>query len=272
MLAARSCFALAALGLAFLAFGATAFAGNPAPSPIERTFTGLLNEERSQRGLAPVEISPALTEISDDYIAENEAAGSFDHARDEPYTDRAFAAGCSKWLGPVLASGYPTARDTLDAWLSSSGHRAVLLDPEITHVGPGFGPDQRLMYGMPCEPTAQNTSGDFGDPNAGESIVAPGDPGDPGGPVDPAATVVEVVSTKARRLIAQVRVTVTGGAAAVRLIAERKGRTVRGEPQFLAVGAKAQRLKLALPRKGRWDLTLAVGDEERALGSVRARP
>ena len=151
--------------------------GSPTPSGIEREFTGLLNQERANRGLSAVEISPTLTDIADDYAAYNDQVGGIEHSRDAPYTDRARASGCSQysWDGPVLHGGDLTARETLDSWLDSEGHAAVLLDPEITHVGVGFGADNRLVYGLPCPAGAAHSSGDFGE-------GASGGGGDPNGP------------------------------------------------------------------------------------------
>ena len=139
-----------------------AAAKNSSLSRTERQFAGLLNKERRANGLRPVEISPALTKIAHDYVAENVRMGSIDHGRDAPYTRRTRRVGCGGWNGPVLAAGFGSAQAALDGWLSSSGHRAVLMDPKITHVGPGFKAGYALAYGLKCKRNRANTSHDFG--------------------------------------------------------------------------------------------------------------
>ena len=110
--------ALLSLVVATGASAPAAFAGNPSPSAAERQFAGLLNAARASQGLGRVEISPALTDIADDYVLQNEREGGITHSRDAPYTARANAVGCGKWTGPVLAVGYlPSARAVLDVWL-----------------------------------------------------------------------------------------------------------------------------------------------------------
>ena len=173
------------VAVAMFGLAVPASAGNPAPSEIEREFTGLLNQERASRGLSAVEISPTLTDIADDYAAYNDQVGGIDHGRDPAYTDRAQASGCSEysWQGPVLHGGDLTARETLDSWLDSKGHADVLLDPEITHLGAGFGVDNRLVYGLPCPAGLLHSSGDFGSAFDG------------GGGTDPTARTVSLRTT-----------------------------------------------------------------------------
>ena len=224
------CLALVALG----ACPSAAVAGDPSPSRSERDFTRLLNAERVAQGLSRVEISPALTAIADDYVLHNERAGGITHARDAPYTALANAVGCGKWLGPVLGiayPSYPSVRSVLDGWLSSSGHRAVVLDPEITHIGVGLRRGHAVAFGMPCVRNAANTSGDYGDPRP----VAPAPPSSrpvpappprlvpiPGG--SPKAFALRSLRTAARGRKIRVRLRVATGSARMRLVARRRGR------------------------------------------------
>ena len=195
---------VAALAAA-LSFPPVAAAGNPVPSPTERKFVGLLNQARAAHGLAPVEISPALTKVADDYVAQNVFLGGISHDRDPPFTARAKHAGCGRWSGPVLAQGYAGPAEVLRGWLDSPGHRVTLLDPENTHIGPGFMGEHALAYVMPCTP-AQNTSGDFGAPTAaGRVNPGPLDPGagDPDGSLALSFTRPRV---RGRRIYTRVRV------------------------------------------------------------------
>lgn len=147
---------------AFAGFGAARGGGNDSkPSRIEAKFVGLLNEERLRTGMEPLEISPKLTAIADDYVRLNARRGGIDHDRDAPFTKRANRAGCTKWDGPVLARGYGGPAAVLEGWLDSPGHRRVLMDPENEFIGPGFVGEYALVYAMPCT-GSRNRSGDFG--------------------------------------------------------------------------------------------------------------
>ena len=159
-----------------------------------------------------------------------------------PFTARANAAGCTKWDGPVLAQGYPTAQAVLDGWLSSPGHRAVLMDPEITHIGPGFNGAYALAFGMPCVPSAANTSGDFGEATG----------------VSPAVLTVGKARAQGRTI--KVSVTATAGSATANLAATRRGKTALGKGKPVAVGGAPVKLKVKVPTTGKWRLKVEAGD------------
>jgi len=223
-----------------------ASAGDPSPSATERAFVGLLNQERAAHDLAPVEISPHLTDVADDYVAFYAASGvGINHEYDPPYTDRAWAGGCSKWNGPVLAQGYTSARAVLDGWLHSPGHRAVLMDSEITHVGPGFAGKYQLMFGLICRRNAQNSSGDFGEV--------------PGG----------VITRKPKVRGKSIRVSVSATAQTTARLVARQGRTVkRSAKKKLSAGA-SKRLKVRVPRSGKWKVWVEANGTKHKLGKVR---
>jgi hypothetical protein len=251
----RAGIGIVAAALTLLALGAPAEAGNPAPSVVERQFVGMLNAERAAQGLAPVEISPALTDIADDYVAYNDQVGGIDHARDAPYTARANEAGCGKWDGPVLALGYTTPDGALQGWLSSPGHRAVLLDPEITHIGAGFKNQHALAFGMPCQANAQNTSGDFGDANATE----PPGGGDAG---------LSLGEPKVRGKRISVTAEIQQGSTEATLTAKRRGETRSGRSKVVQGGAGAVKLKVKVNAPGKWRLSVMASGEKHPLGKV----
>ena len=221
------------------------------PSKLEREFVGLLNAERLRNGLPAVQISPALTNISDDYVEYNSRVGGIDHGRDAPYTNRANRAGCGKWSGPVLAVGFPSPRAVLRAWLNSSGHRRTLLDPEITHIGPGFKGRYALAYGMPCDGTSRNTSGDYGSPKAigrHRSIR------------------IDALNTSGGSIGALVGV--KAGSINARLVATRSGRTVQGDVGRVTSGRPPTRLRLKVPDEGEWRVVIRAHGHSYAVGTV----
>lgn len=245
------------LALALGALAATpAHAGDATPSPAEREFAGLLNHERASRGLGPVEISPALTEVADDYAAFYLASGvEIDHDYDPPYTQRTQAAGCDGWLGPVLARNV-SPRAVLDAWLGSNGHRAVLLDPTITHIGPGNAGEYWLAYGLTCKRNGLNSSGDFGEGFDPRAIPPVGD--------------LVIGKTRVRGASIGVKVKLTTGATTVRLFAKRGRRVVRSRRERVARDAPAYPT-LWVRYTGRWKVWLESGGHKYPIGRVRIR-
>lgn len=59
------------------------------------------------------------------------------------FADRAIAAGYtnSSYLGEVVAMGYATGNDVVQAWLASPAHADILLNTAARHVGVGFASD-----------------------------------------------------------------------------------------------------------------------------------
>lgn len=47
---------------------------------------------------------------------------------------------CYKWwaYGEIIAAGYTTPASVVDAWMGSSGHRGIILDPQYTEFGAGY--------------------------------------------------------------------------------------------------------------------------------------
>jgi uncharacterized protein YkwD len=60
--------------------------------------------------------------------------------------ERASAAGYHRWSGENIAMGYPTAEAVVDAWMSSEGHRANILNCESRAIGVGAAEGARGMY------------------------------------------------------------------------------------------------------------------------------
>lgn len=249
-----------------MAFPTVAVAGNPVPSTAERQFVGLLNQERANQGLKAVEISPALTDVADDYVAENVQQGGMSHDRDAPYTARAKKAGCGKWSGPVLAEAYAGPAETLQGWLDSPEHREVLLDPDNTHIGAAFNGSQALAFAMPCTP-AKNTSGDFGDPAASDSapFVPSGVPA-----VAPVASFrLASAQTSSDGKTIYVSVRIRSGKSTLRLSARSGRHTAQGRSVAVVKRARAYRLAVKVSGPGRWKLSLKSNGHVTRRFSVR---
>ena len=247
----RLTFTVAVLA-AVVALPPVAFAGDPAPSAAEREFAGLLNQERADQGLPAVEISPALTDVADDYVAENVAQGGTSHDRDAPFTARANQAGCSGWSGPVLAQGYAGPAEVLQGWLDSPEHREILMDPENTHIGAGFDGDHALAYALRCDSAPFAPSGLPGvDPNDSLRLAS------------------ARASAHGRTIYTRVRI---GAGQGTLRLAARSGRlAVRGAPVAVVKRARRYRLAVKVSRPGRWNVSLRVNGRIARRFTVRVR-
>jgi uncharacterized protein YkwD len=122
----------------------------------------LLNGQRTSRHL------PALRELERlDHSAQRWTdvmvwRDVFDHvALGSDPGARITAAGFS-WssIGENIATGFPTPRDLVAAWMSSSGHCQNILSPSFRYVGQGVSP--RAVRGISNGPATWTT--DFGLP------------------------------------------------------------------------------------------------------------
>jgi len=100
----------------------------------------LVNQERTQRGLHALTLSPQLTAIAEDHACEMIEGGFFAHVN--PYTgdgpaERAIKAGyVFLALGENLAGGQPTPEQTVAEWMNSTqGHREIILAAQWGETG-----------------------------------------------------------------------------------------------------------------------------------------
>src|SRR3954471_16524943 len=120
----------------------------------------LVNNERLVRGLAPVVAHPALDRAAQRHLEDMAARGYVDHVAPAPAPfgatphERAAAAGypgtpgAANWevgetlhvavqTTPITNPGMTTARAAMAGWMASAPHCAVLLGPELEHLGAG---------------------------------------------------------------------------------------------------------------------------------------
>jgi serine protease len=113
----------------------------PAPPAADRLPEQVLerfNRERVQRGLNAVAIEGRLTSAAGGHAAEMAARGVMSHTGADGSNpgQRISRAGYPwrRW-GEIVAMGQPTPEAVVTAWMNSSGHRAIILTPELTEVG-----------------------------------------------------------------------------------------------------------------------------------------
>jgi uncharacterized protein YkwD len=125
----------------------TGLDGNPGPGGGDRDTVSLtadeselvtlINAERAQRGLEPVTVREDLTCSVQRHsidIGDAELCGHTGTDGSGP-TERVAACGGGSWSGEIVACGQTSPRAAVEAWLSSPGHSATMLDPGQREIG-----------------------------------------------------------------------------------------------------------------------------------------
>jgi uncharacterized protein YkwD len=105
----------------------------------------LLNEQRAQRGLAPLRSEPLLQLAAQRYVGDMVKRRFFDHVDPGGLNpqDRILMAGypaTNAWTGENLAYGTGpegSPAEIVDHWMHSPGHKENILRAEFTEVGIG---------------------------------------------------------------------------------------------------------------------------------------
>ena len=99
----------------------------------------LVNARRAKHGCAALTASAQLNGLAESYSTEMGTEDFFSHTDPSGRTpwDRARALGISDLGGENIAEGQPTPRAVMSAWMSSSDHRANILDCRYHSLGVG---------------------------------------------------------------------------------------------------------------------------------------
>ncbi len=137
--------ALAALGLGGAtvapADAACPHAGTPATkastSSMRQAVLCLVNHERTSRGLPKLHGSRRLNRSAQKWTDHMVATGAFSHGSD--FGARITATGYHwRTAGENIATGFPTPRAVVRAWMASQGHCENILDPSFRDLGVGI--------------------------------------------------------------------------------------------------------------------------------------
>ena len=101
----------------------------------------LVNIEREKEGLKPLSKSEKLCEVAEDHSIDMSRRNFFSHTNpdgESPY-DRMGDRGIKySFAGENIAKGQSTPVAVVQAWMSSDGHRANILNPKFKNIGVGF--------------------------------------------------------------------------------------------------------------------------------------
>jgi uncharacterized protein YkwD len=111
----------------------------PATGGAEDQILALVNAERAAAGCGAVSADPGLTAVARAHSEDMRDRDFFDHVNPEGLSpfDRAERAGMSA-RAENIAYGQPGPADVMAAWMDSSGHRANILNCDLTRLGVGI--------------------------------------------------------------------------------------------------------------------------------------
>ena len=101
----------------------------------------LVNAEREAQGLHPLAYDYSLAAAARDHSEDMGVQDYFSHTSLDGRTvgDRITDAGYSyNTYGENIAAGQPTPEAVINSWMSSSGHRANILNPNFCDIGVGY--------------------------------------------------------------------------------------------------------------------------------------
>ncbi len=110
-------------------------AAGPLAEVVDRT-----NAERARHGLPPLAADARLTAAAQAHSADMVRRGFFAHESPDgsQVWDRAVAAGYAyRKVAENIAAGQRTADEVVHGWMHSPGHRANILDRDLTQIGVG---------------------------------------------------------------------------------------------------------------------------------------
>jgi uncharacterized protein YkwD len=99
-----------------------------------------INQFRAQNGLPPVRLNAKLNQAAQGYSEEMARDGHFSHTSLDGTTFGQRIRRTGYQPGPAtenIAKGQKSPHDAVQAWINSPGHRANLLNPDVTEIGVG---------------------------------------------------------------------------------------------------------------------------------------
>ena len=161
-----------------LAFAAPGSAATTAPyDALEGPLVTKINQLRAGRGLAKLTVAPRLTSAANRHANSMGNTGYFSHDLYTPLRAADWTPFSTwvrwYWPGPgysswsagenLFCSTYtPTAREVVDAWMASPGHRAILLTRGWRNIGVSVVQNSDWRGFEPCEGDATIVAAEFG--------------------------------------------------------------------------------------------------------------
>ncbi|MBH0230400.1 CAP domain-containing protein [Halobacillus yeomjeoni] len=110
-------------------------------SDYEQEVVALVNEERSQEGLAPLEAHERLSGLARLKSRDMAEHGYFSHTSPNygsPFEMMNQYDFEYRAAGENIAAGQRTPEEVVEGWMNSEGHRENILNKNFTHIGIGY--------------------------------------------------------------------------------------------------------------------------------------
>ncbi|WP_051064609.1 CAP domain-containing protein [Nocardiopsis halotolerans] len=116
----------------------------------------LVNAERPEYGCDALEVDDVLADAAREHSQSEAGGGGFDSpwffGGHSSATDRAHDKGYSRVAGEIVASGFESAEEAVEAWTSRHGHPGVLGNCDAEDIGVGVvhgdgGPYWTVIFG-----------------------------------------------------------------------------------------------------------------------------
>ena len=112
----------------------------------ERKVIELVNMERTNNGVPPLSTHVQLSLVAREKSLDMKANGYFDHTSPvygTPFEMMDYFNIEYTTAAENIARGHLSPEQVVSAWMNSAGHRANILDPNMTHIGVGYEKDSR---------------------------------------------------------------------------------------------------------------------------------
>jgi uncharacterized protein YkwD len=128
-------------------FDTTTVAVASTDSLMEGQVVDLVNTQRAKAGCEPLVVDPRLEQAAEEHSTDMAERNYFNHTTPEGLTfrDRIQSAGyANPQTAENIARGQRNAEQVMDGWMNSPGHRANILNCDLSRVGVGL--DEDGMY------------------------------------------------------------------------------------------------------------------------------
>jgi uncharacterized protein YkwD len=114
----------------------------PAGTDVEQV-VALANQARADSGCAALTVDAKLTAAATEHSTDMSTRDYFSHTTPEgvAFDQRIENAGYATPGAENIARGQESAEDVMDAWMKSKGHRANILNCQLTTIGVGLSTD-----------------------------------------------------------------------------------------------------------------------------------
>lgn len=96
----------------------------------------LVNYERAKKHLKPLKLSNSLSHCAQ--IRAKEITKKFSHTRPSGYSCFTVIPKPYRTVGENIAAGQRSAKEVVQAWMDSPGHRENIMNPKFKELGMGY--------------------------------------------------------------------------------------------------------------------------------------